>query len=231
MRKMKRQITYGFSIRDDGDMRQEHVVSGFLSSKGLDKKNLITAQQVHGTTVESVTDNVCGTRIAGADALFYQDTASSHTVVLGIRTADCIPVLLYDPENLLIAAVHSGWRGTLGEITTNVITEFEKKGSPASRIHCVIGPHIRSCCYSVPGERATLFTSAYGNNTVKSTSHQQFLDLTAVVYQQLKSKGVQAQHIRDDQHCTSCSIERYYSYRKDSKETFGEMLGFIAVLR
>lgn len=231
MREMKGQIIFGFSVRDDGDMRDGNTVSDFLSLKGLYSKDLVTAQQIHGTTVQDVTQDACGVQISGVDALFYQDNDSSRSVILGIRTADCVPVLLYDQERLLIAAVHSGWRGTLGGITSNVLTEFEKRGSRISNIQCIIGPHIRSCCYSVPEERAALFTMVFGEKSSEKKENQTYLNLTHVVRRQLMDRGVTPEHIHDDGSCTSCLFGKYYSYRKESKESFGEMLGFITVLK
>jgi polyphenol oxidase len=225
---MKCLIHYGFSVRDDGDMRKSDVVSRFLSQKGLNSNNLVTAQQVHGTRVCVVKERARSTQISDADALVYHIDTSDTPVILGVRTADCVPILLYDPVLQSIAAVHSGWHGTLGGIVNNTVATFLRNGSCISDIHCVIGPHIRSCCYTVPKERAFLFLHSFGKKSMNKKQKEYVLDLTFVVKKQLMDSGIQIDHIVDEKKCTSCNVHEYYSFRKETKETFGEILGFIA---
>jgi polyphenol oxidase len=230
MPKMKYQIKYGFSVRSDGDMRRTSNIDQFLSQQGLERSNLITGHQVHGTKVHYSTKDDRGKQIPNVDALIYQQGDDrSSSIILGVLTADCVPILVMDSNRGIIAAVHSGWKGTLGGIVTNTIASMIDHGSRVVNIFCVIGPHIRSCCYSVPKERADLFQQQFGKTSVVYQNSNHFLDLTFAVRSQILAFKIDHTHIIDQGLCTACNEQLYYSFRKDTKESFGEMLGFIAI--
>ena len=212
-------------------MRSSDSVHAFLASLGLHAADLVAAEQIHGTAVQWVDDTARATQIPGTDALVYTLTESSPGLILGVRTADCVPVLVYDSDQQVISAIHSGWKGTVGGIVTKTIQSMIEHGSKASHISCVIGPHIRSCCYSVPKARADLFTDRYGKTSVIYQNFDHFLDLAFVIRSQILAFNIDHAHIIDQGMCTSCNEQQYYSFRKDTKDTFGEMLGFIAISR
>jgi polyphenol oxidase len=229
---MKWKIRYGFSVRDDGDMRKHDVVRRYLVQQGLDSNNLITAQQIHGTNIQNVIGLDRGKQISHVDGLLYEpDDTVSSSVILGVLTADCVPVLLHDPVKGIIAVVHSGWKGTIGGIVPRVIEMFVRRGVDTKTIRCVIGPHIRSCCYWVDSDRAATFITRFGQAVVQQKNKQPYCDLTFAIKKQLEEAGIKDSHIIEEKLCTACNEQQYYSYRKDTKETFGEMLGFIAISR
>jgi YfiH family protein len=226
---MNYHIHYGFSDRSAGDMRHTETVTTFLASRGLDSKDLVTAQQIHGTEVIWVDDNHRGLKIPLVDALMYQPASNAQPLILGILTADCVPLLVYDEEHGTIAAIHSGWKGTLAKIVQKTIAALIARGSQPAHLFCVIGPHIRSCCYSVPEERAQRFIEAFGQTSVIYQSPHHLLDLSFAVRSQILSFKIDHSHIIDQGLCTASNVQQFYSYRKDTKDTFGEMLGFITV--
>lgn len=112
--------------------------------------NVVTGHQVHGTEV-AIVDNPLTPRdeLNGYDALI----TNVKDCAIGVRTADCIPVLLYDPVNAAVAAVHSGWRGTVGKISCKTIDRMsEVFGTKASDLLAVIGPGICKGCFQVGEE-------------------------------------------------------------------------------
>jgi YfiH family protein len=177
-------------------------------------------RQIHSDTVH-VFD---GTAHEG-DAL----VTDKNNTALGVFTADCIPVLIYDSNKNVIAAVHSGWKGTLAGITGKVIQKMkEQYFCNALDMHVVIGPHIRSCCYEVSQDLINIFTetSMYKNAKINSSRK---LDLAACVNSQLMQEGVLKENIRDINICTHCCTHtKMHSYRK-SKDLSGRIFSFIFI--
>lgn len=138
-------------------------------------------------------------------------------VFVGVLVADCVPILMVDPKKRIVAAIHAGWRGTLGNIAASAVKIIGKD------IFVSIGPHIGPCCYTVPKDRADSF-----NDTCTYFDGANWhLDLGCANRLQLTEAGVPAAHIDTPVVCTSCQSDIFYSYRKDTKEAFGEMLGFV----
>ena len=147
-----------------------------------------------------------------------------------IKTADCIPVLLVDPDHKAVAAVHAGWRGAAGNIVRSAIDTMviEFHTNPAA-LWAAIGPGIRKCCYEVSGEVAAQFApwltehSSAGNGTM--------LDLTEVIRRQLAEVGLPNEHIlgvAGVEWCTRCEAETLHSFRRD-KESAGRMFSAIGI--
>ncbi len=100
-----------------------------------------SAEQVHGNSVTIATTDV--KRYAGVDGLVTTSPGAS----LMIRTADCIPILLFDPSRNIIAVVHAGWKGLYGDIIAAAVRTMSELGGIPGNIISVLGPHIGDCCY------------------------------------------------------------------------------------
>ena len=86
-------------------------------------------------------------------------------LLLAIQTADCLPVLLVDPEQRVVAAVHAGWRGTIQRIAAKAVHRMQTDfGSHPSHCLAVVGPAIRRCCYEVGEEVVEAFTKEFGHS-------------------------------------------------------------------
>lgn len=215
---------YRYSTRSLGDMRKIQSRKDFLKHLGLENKQLVIPEQVHGSRVVIVTKKDGGTKVVGADGLVTKDPS----IVLGVLAADCVPLLFVDPEKRILGAAHAGWRGTLAGIAQHTVDAMKSLGSLPSDIVVSIGPHIHSCSYSVPEERAMHFRKAFGNDRVTSLQDKTwFIDLGLANYLTLTRSGIVPTHIENISDCTFCGPE-YFSYRKDNKKTFGEMMGVMA---
>jgi polyphenol oxidase len=146
---------------------------------------------------------------------------------LGVRTADCVPILLLDSRFRAIAAVHAGWRGTAAQIAAHTVermrTEFH---SDAQDLYAALGPCIRPCCYEVGVEVAAQFESL---GAVRATNGARRLDLALANRRQLERAGLGAEHIFDCGLCTACSAEQFFSYRREPGN-LGRMLASICRL-
>ena len=140
--------------------------------------------------------------------------------VVAVKTADCIPILLVDERQRVVAAVHAGWRGTAARIVVHAVqTMSQRFGTAPADLHAAIGPGIGKCCYEVGPEVMEQFGG-------QGRGH---LDLTAENARQLEESGVTRQRIYASNLCTMCRSEEFHSFRRD-KEAAGRMYSFVGIL-
>lgn len=150
---------------------------------------------------------------------------SNKKIALSIFTADCVPVLIYDEDKEVIAACHSGWKGTLNKIVINTV-ELMKRKYDCGNFKVVIGPHNMSCCYEVGSELIEEFARDEIYNGYRIANNRN-LDLLNCIKAQLDSIGILAENISSVPYCTFCSKDiKFHSYRKDGLKS-GRNLSFI----
>lgn len=193
------------------------------ASFGATANQLVTVHQVHGTTVLEAT--AAGQGLLGeADAVFTRQPG----LLVGVKTADCLPILIEDPKTGHVAAVHAGWRGVIGEI---VLRAIERLGADPAGLHVALGPAIQACCFEVDGELPSKFAAAFGDGVVRPQPGKAkvHLDLGWAVCRSLARAGVPASHVDVLPHCTRCDA-RFFSYRRDDGRT-GRQLSLIQCVR
>ncbi|MBF0557150.1 MAG: peptidoglycan editing factor PgeF [Nitrospirae bacterium] len=150
---------------------------------------------------------------------------------IGVQTADCVPVLLYDKKQQVVGAVHAGWRGTSESILKKTIEMMAQRfyTSP-SDILIAIGPSIRGCCYEVGYEVIEAVTRASGEGDYFRTKGEKYcIDLPHANRQQAVSSGVPYEQIWLSDECTYCLPDKYYSYRF-AKGSTGRQCGIIGIV-
>ena len=198
---------------------------------------VIQMRQVHDVRV-AVVDRLDFTpdQLDGYDAVI----TNLSGIAIGVRSADCIPILLYDPIHKAVAAVHSGWRGTVARILTNVIDRMSSTyGTEPSDLLAVIGPGICADCFQVGEEVALKFKEAGFNldaiwsfrgpkngNSMEGGHH---IDLKEACRQTLTECGVKEDNIQVTSLCTYEDNELLYSARKEGLEC-GRNISFISIL-
>jgi len=174
--------------------------------------------QIHSDIVITFDGN-----IKDGDALITDRTKTA----IGVFTADCVPVILVDTKNGVVAAIHSGWKGTKTLIVSKTIEKLkENYGSLADDMRVYIGPHIRGCCYEVSKKLIEEFTSEdiYSNIIISNNNK---LDLEKCILKQLVDKGVKEENISNTYTCTACNKQyELYSYR-NSENKQGRMFSFV----
>lgn len=189
---------------------------------GIERKNLVLAKQIHGNKIVKVDKKDGGRIIEASDGLITK----SPGIFLGIRTADCLPIIFYEPQAKIAGAVHSGWRGTLKNIAAGMVETIRKEGGDIANLLVYIGPHIKVCCYDLPWGRIQLFQKKFGERRpiFKEVKKKIYFDLTYANFYQLLKNGVKLENIEVSDFCTSCRNDLFFSYRKDEKKEHGEML-------
>ena len=221
-------IVHGYSSRDLGDMRKGENRNAVLNLLTLKPERLVTSQQVHGRKIQIVSDaRHLGKEIPDADGLVSAKRFGPMS--LAVRVADCVPILAVDPQASVIGVAHAGWKGTLGGISGELMAAMKSVGANIDHTLASIGPHIGMCCYNVSEERAAQFFDVFERDplVVSRLEGAMHVDIGYTNQRQLLAAGVKREHIDNAITCTSCQADTYYSYRKDSKETFGEILGII----
>lgn len=240
-------LNLGWSKEDDPALVAEnrrrflHALEG--DSRGKDALETITLRQVHSASVRSIREEDGARegrlRTAEGKAVLEGDGAITALpgVMLGIQTADCVPVLVADVNNRVVAAFHAGWRGTVARIVELGIVQMQQEyGSRPEDLIAAVGPSIGSCCYAVGEELRSEFRSqfSYAGELFRTTEDKAIhLDLWQANRRQLLDAGVQTERITVLGECTSCSTSdgerKYFSHRAEHGFA-GRMMSMVGVV-
>lgn len=200
--------SYDFTLREPlADFTIEN--NDYLKREiSLRPQHWLQIRQVHGDqVVVARQENLpWPTRLPEADAL----VTACPNVALLVRTADCLPVFLFDPRSRVIALVHAGWRGTQKEILIKTLRVMKEcGGTSAADVRVALGPAIRSCCYEVGVEFKTSFAK-----DLHERAGRLYFDLIGANTRQLQGQGVLGEHIQDTGVCTCCT-PALFSFRRE----------------
>ena len=250
-------LNLGFT-KDDSKAAVERNRTTFLRELGAQGEPnnkskpwpLVTLRQVHSDIIRFV-DSPAESPLAG-DGLI----TATPGLLLGIQTADCLPIILVDSRQHAVGVFHAGWRGTVKRIVEKGVGEMHRCfGSRARDLKAAIGPGIHGCCYEVGEEVRSQFESqfAYAAKlfreveesdpvrekypmlflTARAPGHSElpkkiFLDLVEANRQQLLAVGVPAKSIEASPLCTTCRTDLLFSYRAEKGRT-GRMMGVVGI--
>lgn len=211
---------------------------------------LVAIRQIHSDIIHRISK--VPDEVLTGDGLI----TDTPQVLLGVLTADCLPVILVDPKHRAVGVFHAGWRGTVKRIVEKGVGEMYRwfKSKP-SEIKAAIGPGIRGCCYQVGPEVLAVFESqfSYADQlfretkerdeihekypllflTARAPGHSElpkkiFLDLAEANRQQLIAAGVRTKNISDLGLCTSCRTDLFFSHRAEKGMT-GRMMAVVGM--
>jgi purine-nucleoside/S-methyl-5'-thioadenosine phosphorylase / adenosine deaminase len=219
----------------------------FQSALGADDLTLVALKQFHSAVIRF---------FQTPPAEPYKGDASLTDVpglLLGVQTADCVPILLVDPKKRVVAAIHAGWRGSLGRIAEKTVGQMRMRfGSKPSDILAALGPAIGGCCYEVGTELVTKFTSQFADaegwfdelRTGDEPNPLQWLNMMPPGHQpppknvrldvrkanraQLLVAGLVDRNIFVSDLCTACHTDLFFSYRKEADRS-GRLLATIGI--
>ena len=179
------------------------------------KMNFVVANQTHSSNIHIVTKNQEIGWQKAEDAIENCDALITNipNVMLTILTADCVPILLLDPKQKIVSAIHAGWKGTKEEIAFKTVKKMQEEfNSNPSDIIAGVAPSIGKCCYEVDWNVAQHFIeSAYDK-----VGEKYMLDLPYINKTQLLKAGLKEENIELSNVCTACDVEYYFSYRKEN---------------
>jgi polyphenol oxidase len=205
----ERGITHGFftalspSHRLEGREKRE-----FLETFSL--KDLVVMTQEHGDTIHVVRD---GYRPSSGDGIIVLEKG----IAAIIKTADCLPVILAEPDCPVAAIVHAGWRGTVKKITGKAVRKLVDLGADRKKITAVLGPSIGPCCYEVQKDVQDIFAEeGFSSRVIRRAEGSLMLDIREANREILTNEGIE--QIYDMALCTFCSGNIFHSYRRGEKD-------------
>ena len=188
---------------------------------GVDLDDLVMPRQTHSCRVAVIDENFRlmdidkqEEALEGVDAL----VTTLHGVVIGVNTADCVPIVLVDGKAGVIAVAHAGWRGTVGRIAHAVVKEMCHQGARVEHIQVAMGPSICQDCFEVGDEVVAAFDEAGFDTSAIVRRHastgKAHIDLRAANRDVLMAAGVPEDHIILSRHCSRCEHDRFFSARR-----------------
>ncbi|WP_143314833.1 peptidoglycan editing factor PgeF [Clostridium sp. HBUAS56017] len=220
------------------------VFSTAEESKNFNRNTEEGLNNINGLTREFRVDKVIYLRQIHSDTIFSYNGENGEELIekegdaiitnvrnsiIGVFTADCVPVILVDEVSGSVAAIHSGWKGTFSSITKKTVRKMEKEYSVNTvNIKAYIGPHIRKCCYEVSQELKEKFLLEKGIDE-KILFNDRNLSLEECIFKDLRECGIEEENINSISLCTHCSNEvKLYSYRA-SNGAYGRLFSFVLI--
>lgn len=207
---------------------RENVVENLnrvCSAIGIDYRELVFSNQVHGAEIKVVTEADKGKGISIASDIKMVDALITNVVGVPLITfyADCVPVFILDPIQKAVGVAHSGWKGTTLKIAVKTIEKMgEAYGTKSQDCLIGIGPSIEMQCFEIKEDAAILFKQSFSNwemfMTKKDEEHYQ-VDLWLAVKLMLMDIGIQEENITISGMCTYCNKDLFFSHRRDKGNT------------
>lgn len=204
-----------------------HLLQKISAYFPVNANRMIFMNQVHGDEVIHKTNKKPS--FPTADSIITNQT----NLALCLKTADCVPIFLYDPKNFVIAAVHAGWRGTALKLVKKTIKKLEHfYATDPENLYAFIGPSIGACCYKVGRDVFDNFHFLGKNRQDffgKLKGDRYMMDIKSINAFMLEQSGVLQENIEVANFCTCCEEKLFHSYRRDA-ETSGRNISFITLL-
>ncbi|MFW2330903.1 MAG: peptidoglycan editing factor PgeF [Nitrospinota bacterium] len=209
---------------DNSNMENQQTVEQNMAliRGALEIKEIFFVKQRHTAKIINLNDNPNSSGQLEGDAIVVDEANRP----IAVKTADCLPIILYDISNRVAAAIHAGRAGTEKKILSKVLTYLKKRyNTDMADIIVAFAPAIRQCCYEVDLQSATQFKNSCGEEFV----NDRMVDMIGANRSQAVELGVSNSNIYDSQICSACNNQLFFSYRKDNKIT-GRFLTGITLL-
>ncbi len=218
-------LNLGFRCGDDAENVKKNYKAVAEDLK-IPYAAIVTARQTHSVNIRIVTEEDMGKGVSRDNDITDTDGLITNcaNIPLVVFYADCVPILMCDSKVGVVAAVHSGWRGTASGIVKNAVEIMRDRfGSDPGNIKAAIGPSIGPCCFEVGEEVAEHFDK----ELVHPLGNEKYtVDLWEANRQMLMQSGVTSGNIDVFEMCTMCNCDTLYSYRSHGEKT-GRMGAFI----
>ena len=199
-------------------------------SLGISVDDIVCGAQVHGTFIRHVSGEDRGRLFLPVSYRADGMITNTPGVALMVFTADCVPILLYDPHKKAAGAVHAGWRGTAAGIAVIAVQEMVSMyGCSPADIKAAIGPCISKCCFETDADVADAVTGLFKENEdmfISKSGKKYNIDLKELNRLFLSKAGLTNIAVSDE--CTSCLDGKYWSHRK-TKGHRGSQVAIIAI--
>ncbi len=222
-------LNFGWNTGDEDDLVDENYAR-LGREFDLSPTRIVGTRQVHGIEALEILaqDDAWSLRSQDADILITREKG----ILLSVRVADCVPILVVEPEKKILGVVHAGWRGTLEGVLPEALEMLSKTyGCHPSGLFLALGPAIGLNKFEVGHGIVSLFAQQQNlqADEVREGETSAFLDLCGINRRCALESGVPAHQIWQANQCTFENEEKFFSYRRDGKKT-GRQLGFVGWL-
>ena len=219
--------------RGDADEIVLSNLALFAEAVGVDEKSIVSHPQIHSAKVITVGENNRGEGYFVSTDIGCDGYVTAYPgVSLGVKTADCVPILFEDTEAGVIGAAHAGWRGAVSNIVAECISAMKSLGAEPRRIRAAVGAAIHPCCYCVGKDFLAAATDIAGrdvaNTFITPRDGRLYADNVGINRHFMLEAGLLPDNIDICPLCTCCNPELFYSHRY-SKGLRGTMLSIIAL--
>lgn len=222
----------GLSLAGSGPMRpgtDDPNRQRLFRSLAINPASVVALTQIHSRIVRVAESAQPFSDFPEGDGVI----SSNEAVVPTVTVADCMPIWLWDPVAAWFGVLHSGWKGT-GILRTAVELAADEWNARPENLRVILGPHIRSCCYTVDAERADYFRRGFGESSVvldeaRSASGDKWpwrLSLAQANKNLADELGIKPENVRDTGECTSCN-PLFGSSRREGQPDFTRMVAWI----
>ena len=202
----------------------------YVSKKmGVKPYNLILMYQTHSNKVIVINSKNKNIRKFKSDAM----VTKIKGLGLGVVTADCVPIILFDKKNEIIGCIHAGWRGAFSGIVENTIRKFKKLNS-GNKIYAAVGPCINSKNYEVDLNFFKKFKLKSRKNVIyfiKKNKDKKFFNLRKYINDKLIKLNIKVDHVNKD---TFKQKSKFFSYRRSKKlgeNDYGRCISVISMTK
>lgn len=225
---LSKKILHFFGTRQGPGYGEPNGNLGQVRAAGPDYPFVVSVHQVHGTDVLILNRPVkVGEKFTGGWDVIITDQPG---VLITVRTADCVPVLLYDTQREAVAVIHAGWRGAVNRIVEKAIGVMQQQlGCRISDLQIAIGPSAGACCYEIDQQVMNPLMKNYPEwpSVAKMVGHDKWhLDLKKLIRGQALGRGIDQGNIECLDLCTICRPDAFFSYRREGRVS-GKMVSGI----
>ncbi|MBN2585446.1 polyphenol oxidase family protein [Patescibacteria group bacterium] len=202
----------------------------FFARLGFDPEKTVAITGLrHTTNVAAVDFTNAGQVIYGADGVDGLST-DQPGLILASTMADCLPIYFYDPVAKVVAIAHAGWRGVLSNMIEAMVKHLQNNypKTQLNNLQALVGPGLRPCHFEVLSDVEELFKKRYSNYT-DYREGKIYIDLPAIVKQQLSQVGLVGDNIQDTGECNYDLTDKYFSFRRDHPPKPQSMIAFVAL--
>lgn len=223
-------LAFGRGDSEDVVMRNLELFGEALE---IDPRTAVSLPQIHSDDVIYVTEDMRGFGYYTETSLkcdgYVTDT---RDIALGVKTADCVPILLADKAAGVICAIHAGWRGTAAGICARSVEKMLSLGAKKENIYAAIGPSICKCCFEIGEDVAEQLRKIAPMSGLiipsMSDKTKYFADLPGINREILRHAGIKPENIDFSGLCTCCNDDVFHSHRKTGGVR-GTMLALISL--
>jgi YfiH family protein len=222
------QYISGFGTKFLGDARHPERIFQALKQLNISYSTVIIPEQIHSANIELYRPNELMEvkKLADTDGVI----TTKDGIVLTVITGDCLPAIFADKKQGIIGISHQGWRGSLKKMVQKMVQKMTEAGAHKEDICVSLGPSIGVCCYSIDDDRYYAFMSeldGYSKKIFFLYHGKRHLNMPLLNYLLLTDAGIPKKNIDFFPFCTKCDTERFFSFRRDEKKNYGEMVSFI----